>query len=74
MKQMLILFIAFLCSFNINAQDTISLKNTKVLHAYITPKSDTKIKYKTDSIHVDTTYSSKISPVRRRVVGAECSA
>ena len=63
MKQISIFFLFFLYFFNIHAQDTINFKNSKVIHAYITVKSDTKIKYKTDSIHTDTTYSTKLSKV-----------
>jgi hypothetical protein len=63
MKQISIFFLFFLYFFSIHAQDAIKLKNTKVLHAYITEKSDTKIKYKTDSIHADTTYSAKLSEI-----------
>ncbi len=64
MKQISIFFLFFLYFFSIHAQDTINLKNKKVIHAYITEKSDTKIKYKTDSIHADTTYSTKLSKVK----------
>jgi len=63
MKLISIFILFFLCFFNIHAQDTINLKNKKVIHAYITEKSDTKIKYKTDSLHADTTYSTKLSGI-----------
>jgi hypothetical protein len=63
MKQISIFFLFFLYFFSIHAQDTINLKNKKVIHAYITEKSDTKIKYKTDSIHADTTYNTKLSGI-----------
>jgi hypothetical protein len=64
MKQISIFILFFLYFFNIHAQDTINLRNKKVIHAYITEKSDTKIKYKTDSIHAYTTYSTKLSKVK----------
>lgn len=52
MKQITIFILFFLYFFSIHAQDTIKLKNTKVLHAY-----------KTDSIHADTTYCAKLSGI-----------
>ena len=64
MKQISIFFLFFLYFFNIHAQDTINFKNSKVIHAYITEKSDTKIKYRTDSIQAYTTYCTKLSKVR----------
>jgi hypothetical protein len=64
MKQISISIFFILYFISIHAQDTINLKNKKVIHAYITEKSDTKIKYKTDSIHADTTYSAKLSKVK----------
>jgi hypothetical protein len=65
MKNILILFLAFLFCLNINAQDIITLKNGKVIHAYITERSDTKIKYMNDSISKgDTTYSMKLARIR----------
>jgi hypothetical protein len=64
MKQISISIFFILYFFSIHAQDTIYLKNKKVIHAFITEKSDTKIKYKTDSIQADTTYSAKLSKVK----------
>jgi hypothetical protein len=63
MKQISIFILLFVYFISIHAQDTINLKNKKVIHANITEKSDTKIKYKTDSIHADTTYSAKLSGI-----------
>jgi hypothetical protein len=64
MKQISISIFFILYFISIHAQDTINLKNKMVIHAYITEKSDTKIKYKTDSIHADTTYSTNLSKVK----------
>ncbi len=65
MKHISILFLYFLCSIHINAQDTITLKNRKVIHAYIIEKSDTKIKYRTDSItNLDSTYTLKLTQIK----------
>ncbi len=64
MKQISIFILLFVYFISIHAQDTINLKNKKVIHAYITEKSDTKIKYKTDSIHAYTTYSTNLSKVK----------
>lgn len=63
MKQISISIFFILSFFSIHAQDTINLRNKKVIHAYITEKSDKKIKYKTDSLHADTTYSTKLSGI-----------
>lgn len=64
MKQISILFLVFFSSFNINAQDTITLKNRKVIHAYILEKSNTEIKYKLDTISAYTTFITKLSNVK----------
>jgi hypothetical protein len=64
MKQISISIFFIIYFISIHAQDTINLKNKKVIHAYITEKSDTKIKYKTDSIHAYTTYSTNLSKVK----------
>jgi len=61
---LLIIYTAIFC-FNLNASDTITLKNRKVIHAYIIEKSDTKIKYRTDSItNLDSTYTLKLTQIK----------
>jgi hypothetical protein len=65
MKSKLTILLAFLCYFNVNAQDTIMLKNGKEINAFITEKTHTKISYKPDSVtNDDTTYSMKLSKIR----------
>jgi len=65
MKNIFILFLVFSFCFNTNAQDIITLRNRKVIHVYITEKSDTKIKYVTDSVNnIDTTYSMELSGIK----------
>jgi hypothetical protein len=64
MKKISIIFLAFLCILNIYAQDTITLKNRKVIHAYIIEKSNTKIKYKLDTISGYTTFITKLSNIK----------
>jgi hypothetical protein len=64
MKQISILILYFLCSISINAQDTINLKNRKVIHAYIIEKSKTEIKYKLDTISAYTTFITKLSKIK----------
>ncbi len=63
-NNLLIISTAIFC-FNLNASDTITLKNRKVIHAYIIEKSDTKIKYRTDSINnVESTNNMKLGRIR----------
>ncbi len=50
MKTFAIIFLIFLCLLNAQAQDTITLKNGRVIYADIIEKSNTKITYKYDSI------------------------
>ena len=65
MKNILLIISSAIFCFNLNASDTITLKNRKVKHAYIIEKSDTKIKYRTDSINnVDSTYSMKLGKIK----------
>lgn len=64
MKKISILFLVFLYTFNIYAQDTITLKNRKVIHAFIIEKSKTEIKYKLDTISAYTTFITKLSNVK----------
>jgi hypothetical protein len=64
MKQISILFLYFLCSVNINAQDTITLKNRKVINAYIIEKSKTEIKYKLDTISAYTIFITKLTQIK----------
>jgi hypothetical protein len=63
-NNLLIISTAIFC-FNLNASDTITLKNRKVIHTYIIEKSDTKIKYRTDSINnVESTNNMKLGRIR----------
>ena len=64
MKHISILILYFLCSININAQDTITLKNKKVILAYIIEENKTEIKYKLDTISAYTTFITKLSNVK----------
>lgn len=64
MKKTFILLLIFSFCFSINAQDTITLKKGKVINAFIIEKSDTKIKYRTDSVNnEDSTFSIKLSRI-----------
>jgi hypothetical protein len=65
MKNILLIISTAIFCFNLNASDTITLKNRKIIHAYIIEKSDTKIKYRTDSINnVESTYNMKLGRIR----------
>lgn len=65
MKNILLLISTFLFIFHINAQDTITLNNGKVIHAYITERCDTKIRYTHDTIGADTTYDLNLNRIRK---------
>jgi hypothetical protein len=65
MKKISIIFSAFLFSLSSNAQDTITMKNGKVINAHIIEKSDSNIKYKTDSItYSHTTFIINLTNIR----------
>ncbi|OJV42930.1 MAG: hypothetical protein BGO29_07125 [Bacteroidales bacterium 36-12] len=65
MKKILTIFLAFICFLNTNAQDTITLKNKKLIYAHIIEKNNTKIKYTLDSVsNIDATYSLKLCRIR----------
>jgi hypothetical protein len=65
MKNILLIISTAIFCFNLNASDTITLKNRKVIHAYIIEKSDTRIKYRTNSIsNLDSTYTLKLTQIK----------
>jgi hypothetical protein len=65
MKKTSILFLIFLGYFNMNAQDTISLKSGEIINATITERSNCKIKYQhVQNEKADTTLSLRLSKVK----------
>lgn len=64
MKKILILYLVLVCTISITAQDTITLRNRKVIHAYILDKSKTMLTYKLDTVSAYTTFITKLSNVR----------
>ena len=65
MKIISILFLYFFCTFNIIAQDTITLKNGEIINATIIERSNCKIKYQfVQNANVDTTLSLRLSKIK----------
>jgi len=65
MKQISILFLYFLCSICIYAQDTILLKNGQIINATIIERNKSKIKYQhVQNAKTDTTLSLRLSKIR----------
>lgn len=64
MKKISIVFFTLLCILNLYAQDTITLKNRKVIHAFIIEKSNKEIKYKLDSLSTYTVFIKELSKIR----------
>lgn len=65
MKQITVLILVFHGYFNLNAQDTISLKNGQIINATIIEKSNCKIKYQdVQNAKTDSTLSIGLSKIR----------
>lgn len=65
MKKITILFFVFLCSFTVQAQDIILLKNGEIINATIIEQSNCRIKCQTvQNANTDTTLSLQLSKIK----------
>lgn len=65
MKKKSILFLVFLCSFSIQAQDIITMKNSEKINATIIERNNCRIKYQpVQNANSDTTLSMRLSKIK----------